>query len=386
MLKIFSPLKKYINTFSDYTIDQKLIILTVISIFLPFFVVIVPVVIICFFAISSHKRLNRMTNLHGSFLVFLLLPILCTGAVLHSNWIGLLAGIALWIFFIFSLYLRVNMTEKLFQDSIALLLTMSFFAAFWAIIQFIIDSNVRAAAMFFNPNYYGFMIEIFILLASYRLVFHKGSKKFNVSAIAINIIALFLTNCRTAWVAVFVGLTVLLLMSKKYKFLSFVLLGAGAVLLCAAFLPDIMPRGNTDSIGHAADQRQLMWWISAKSALNSPFFGRGAYGYLQIWNMYEIGYKTVHCHNIFINSFLDVGIIGSILWIAYILLYPTITFKRRKHSKFNNDCFIIVCSTIVMCLSHCITDIPVLGIQTLALVFIVLSCVGISEKNQCDMS
>lgn len=376
MVKSFC--KKCADTYKSYNTDEKLIMITVISIFLPLFVAVVPVVVTVLWFLSDNRRRNVVLNCKGSIFILLMLPVFCLGAVLHGNWLGLLIGVLIWVFFMYAVYLRCFMTQRLFEMIVPLVLALSFFSAFVAFIQSFSDAAAREVSTFYNPNYYGYMIEIFIVLAFYRIVAKEGSLLFNLTAIAVNLYGLDLCNCRTAWVGIFIGAFAVLLFSKKYKYVWIVLALAVAFVLGIILFPGLLPR--SDSINTAADQRSLIWGSSFKTAINAPFFGHGAYAYTMIWNAYSTGFKTVHCHNFLLNSFLDVGIIGSVMWLSYFITYPVSVI--RKHCKNGEGrYYVILLSVLLATVSHCITDIPVLGIQTFIIFAMMLSCAGINEKK-----
>lgn len=376
MVKSF--LKKRIDIYKNYNFDEKMIMITVISIFLPFFAAVIPVMVTVFWFLSDNRRRNIVLNCKGSVFILLMLPVFCFAAVTHGNWLGLLIGVVIWIFFMYAIYLRCFMTARLFEHIIPFILLLSFFSAFVAFVQSIFGTTEREVSTFYNPNYYGYMIEIFVVLAFYRIVAKEGNPIFNIAAIAVNIYGLNLCNCRTAWIGIFVGMFAVLLLLKKYKLVWIILAVAVMFVVGIILVPELLPR--SDSISTAAEQRSLIWGSSFKTAINAPLFGHGAYAYTMIWNSYSTGFKTVHCHNVLLNSFLDVGIVGSILWLSYFLTYPVSVVRKNRESG-ENRYFVIVISVFLATLSHCITDIPVLGIQTYVLFAMLISCAGIYEKK-----
>jgi O-antigen ligase len=355
-----------------------MIILTVISLFLPFFLAAVPVVLSMLFIFGDKQRRSRLAAVPGSLFILAFLPVISLAAVLNRNWIGLMVGSLIWIMFMYGVYMRSVMNSRLFKDIQLVIISLSIVSALIAITQKLLNRSTRSTSTFFNPNYYGFMIELFMLVAVFYLFTYKKHKHLVISAIILNLAGLFLSNCRTAWIGLIAGVLLLLILSKKYKF-TLLLLALGALVAgCAIFFPEIMPRWNASSVNHAADQRELMWWISSKSAMQSPIIGRGLYAYTQIWNSNLVGYKTVHCHNLFLNSFLDTGIIGTLLWLGYIIMHPISVYirKRRGLGEQIEGSSRLILPILLTCLCHCMTDIPVLGVQPLIMLFVLLSCAG----------
>ena len=200
--KIKYKFTRALQRWSDFSTDERIITLCVIALFLPYFLVAIPGLFAVFRALLCSNVRRRMTAVSSSGYIYAALPIFVFPAVVFRNWFGLFGGVVLWLMLIFMLYLFSVMRRRFYNNIIDLMLILSMTSMFIAIVSkfvynyfgvalyhfvfgkhgtmlyssfdgsghffgFLFDS-VRTASVFWNPNYYGYMLELFVILALYR--------------------------------------------------------------------------------------------------------------------------------------------------------------------------------------------------------------------------
>ncbi len=225
-------------------------------------------------------------------------------AIVYGNWLGLGAGILFFCFVLFALYFWVVMTPALFSKLKRMLVGFSYLAFAVALLQKLLGIQ-RPFALFYNPNYYGYICVLVTIICINRyLVSEKTLRLFpkQILPIAINITGIALSQCRTAWVALFVGTFVLLLIRKKWKALVVCAIGMAIFAVGVLNFPDLLPR--MDKLSESLQNRLLIWQTAWQAFLAHPLSGQGFFTYLfyskDMPNAFTVnGNSIIHAHNIF---------------------------------------------------------------------------------------
>ncbi|HEX9503827.1 MAG TPA: O-antigen ligase family protein, partial [Patescibacteria group bacterium] len=179
----------------------------------------------------------------------------------------------------------------------------------------------RIVSVFEYPNalslYLGPLLGFFaaLWLKDYPLTKTKWTSALGLLLMAA---ALMLTFSRGAWFATAIGLLFILIQRFKFRKVILPLLLTGLVLIV---LPGVRHRLAV-SVWDASTAAHLnLLRVGANKILHSPLFGNGLYGFrtTQMQANYS-GEILNYPHNIFLNFWLELGILGliSFAWIIFL--------------------------------------------------------------------
>jgi len=358
----------YSDKIRGSTTEETLVMLAVISIFLPYVLTAVVVSAVAIRAVLlKDTRKAIFAGIDGKLLVAFALINAATPFV-FKNYFGAGCFFGVCIILIFALYLRTVMTERLFERIADAAAFMSMCCAVVARIQRVRPS-FRSPSVFFNPNYYGAVIAFMVLLCLYRLIRNHGNRAFLLTAVFINFYGLLQADCQSAFFSIILGACLLVLFTKRYKFFVLVASASVAVICLLPWLDFLFPRiGNAE--GNLA-LRATIWEAGVKGFLETPLFGRGMMGYMQIFEKFA-GSPNYHCHNIFIDMLLSFGIIGAIPLVWFVLRSALAERGKKSAPLF----FALVAAVLL----HGLTDVTIAWIQTGALAAVFMSLPYIKEE------
>lgn len=287
---------------------------------------------------------------------------------------------------IFGLYLKNVMTVILYEYILQLFCVLSLIAVSYAVIEDIAtryfhigDDVSRFSAMFFYPNYYGTIIGTVIIICAYKILTNREQKFFYYMVTAANAVGMYLCKSIFVWVEVYIGVAVLLLIVRKYRLLALWIGGA----LLAAFLifvlnVPIIPR--LSEAGTTTMLRVQIWETAIEGIKSSPLIGHGFMSYLFLNKDYYDGRIIPHAHSLYLDMFINIGAIGTVLIMSYFLDYYKkvlrVCFKEKK-----TRITALILAVTVAALVHGLVDITLFWIQTLPLFIIILSGLGAYENN-----
>ena len=192
--------------------------------------------------------------------------------------------------------------------------------------------------------------------------------------------------------AFFAGITVFFLcMSEKTVLVAIfgtITLALAATALfpeaAVALFRDLIPRPET--FLSEIETRFMLWDVALKQIFINPFIGTGLDTYrLLIPKDAPIALATsMHCHNIFINIWLETGLFGvlSFVWISLRagatairrLKYsprPSLSFRRDRHDRRD-------------VLSMGLMDAPLVSSQTLSFYTLFLACLVVMNRKTTE--
>jgi O-antigen ligase len=179
-----------------------------------------------------------------------------------------------------------------------------------------------------------------------------------------------------AFVEIFVGLCVLLILQKKHLMLSIFLMGVVACIIIIYFVPDLFPRLSESNV---TTERRIRIWNEAMVFIKeNPLFGRGFLSYFQYAGQNPHIYQTTHAHNFAVEGLLSFGVIGSFILMLFIWAY----YRKLSECKelLRNNCATTLILTIsAAVLIHMTTDMTLLWVQTGLLYALIMAGVGIDE-------
>ena len=373
----FGALKR---EFLEYSFEEKLLFLNSISIFLPFFLSAVPLLITVIISLVRKDTRNRVFAV-SNWKAFMLFGIIAfISPILNGNLIGIGGGLFILVLIVFSFLARAFMNEKLWEritENICLLSVLSFVIGLIDyIVRYTPDSEHRTASTFFNANYYAFIVEIIVVLCVYKIT-KNPDRWYKYLAIAlINCSAILICKTRTALVAIFIGVIAYFFFSKKWKIVgavsAFILVLAAATIIA----PEVfLPRYET--FFWSLNDRFEIWKTAVNGLGYRPLFGQGLWAYWRLYDMFG-GRFAVNAHCIWLDTFLSVGIVGTV-FVFYYFIRATVSGVK----KLNNPEKAVLLALILTVLSHCTIDLAITGVETSIMAMLIYSIVGNGNKK-CD--
>lgn len=179
----------------------------------------------------------------------------------------------------------------------------------------LLGTTQRIEATLGNPNAFGAYLVIALFPCIMLLIYEKNkAKKLFISIVCLlSLINLQFTLSRNAWLSFAFGITLLTIL-YSWKFIIFILAGAGAAL----FVPQIAARVRQFGDPAHNQGRIKIWKIALKMIEDHPLRGVGngnfsvlydsyVAKYPEYWEMYYVEYPT---HNVYLKFFSELGIFG----------------------------------------------------------------------------
>lgn len=217
----------------------------------------------------------------------------------------------------------------------------------------LIDRNApRLIGTFSDPNIFAFANSLFLFFYLFRL----NSRK-NALGLFFIVLTLILTLSRGAIIAVFIGLIIsFLLSSKKSKiktiFITPIIFIVFNKLIFQIFNIDIFStlllRFNEVSTD-AGSGRFTIWGNGLTLFSENPIFGIGIYNF----RSYSVTYFGIdhYMHNTFLEVIVESGLIGTTLYLIFLITIILSLFKIIKISSKINYLFVTFLTMIFMMLS-----------------------------------
>jgi O-antigen ligase len=308
--------------------------------------------------------------------IFWLLSMIVT-IVQGGSWQDIMIGIFMVFAIIAMIFITYTMTQRIFRVILSFTCLMSIFCFAVALIQKELGMRwvwgERYSSVFSNPNYYAFYISLVVLFCIYNISKSRRwqSKLLYLLLIPMNLVALYLTECRTTFVVLLLACPVLLAFfhHKRWLALYLALLAVGCTLLIA-FRGKIPLLPRMDQIGEDFVKRLDIWKGALHSIQDAPFFGRGYNSYVRIHQQYG-SFTADHSHNLILELFMDFGIVGAMVLFAYFFINigKIIRLHRQNqcHTRYALTIAVLVCVFL-----HGLLDITMLWPQTALLLMYVL--------------
>lgn len=382
--------------FDGYSIEEYMIMLVVSCIYLPFYCSLIAVVFVLLYLLLK-GRLKEII-IQSPIAKYPLIFCGLTGVVslIHGNYLGAVCALGLFVVFLFVFFYRSIISKRLFELIVDASCIVSLFCFLWALLEYysIIqsldyeffdltisdDPFYRVNSTFFNANYYAMMVEFLILMCVYKMMNAKTLRRivFYIITILCNILGLYLSGCRTAWVPFIITVPLMFLLNNHKKFFTCTV---GVILFVAGLFviaPDIFPR--SDSFGLYLDTRIDIWQAAIRGIVDHPFFGQGPLTYFHSYMQYG-GPATQHAHSVFLDPILSFGCIGVVV----LAIYFYQNGKEIWHlysQKLNVRLFSLILSFILTVLLHGILDYTIFWVQTGQIFLLVLGASSMyTNKN-----
>ncbi len=345
-----------------------------------------------------------------------------TGSLIYGNVIGLWITLGVFLILTFAAYVRTVMNKALFDRVI----TVSCFGTFLQLIAVVFEAVYKSEAVregyrpvgfAYNANYLGsiaVLAAIFSLIALFENKSIADVKKnilkniMYAASVLANCIILLICESRSSLLGLMAGAFVLLLLKKQYILCAIGAAGGIGIWVLGYFYPQML--GWTNSLIFVFVQRYAIWICALAHFVQNPLtalIGRGPMSYRFIWQngladtkwsnpdwlakqeylkipenelaQYANDIKIAnHAHNVFVDTLINVGIIGALLYIA--LLLGFVQNGLRKLKSGDKTAFIAVIVALTVILVQGIPDVTIMWHQT-ATLFVLLCAASFKEEK-----
>lgn len=293
---------------------------------------------------------------------YILIGLITSKYKLISSFFGLLIMLCYYSFEIFS-SIDIHSIKKLKKLAFALSLIvftigiLQYFNPEFAMPSKWVDVNEynlnkRVYSTFFNPNVFGFFINLSLLLACEELATKKGNLE--LSVFALGTICLILTFSRSSWASLIVSLIVASRFNKKY--LKYALIISISILSFDL----ILGIGRVNPAKAAEDSSFLyrfeVWKTCIEIIKDNPLSGIGfgtLFKYVADYSS-VVSTKIEHSHNIYIQIFTETGILGFSIFLT-IIFDILMKFKKSLYKNKNKQ-WITAFAIFIMTLVHGMVD------------------------------
>lgn len=382
------------NTLNFKDIKQTLskyeLFILVFVLFLPEYLFYPSIIVVGLYVIYRffQKKLLKMS------MVWVLLLYIFAVTYFNHNTDGLVAGLYVIFLVMYGTYLHSIMSPHRYMQVQFYIVWSSLFNFFFNFINYkpffansvmevvklvipleglppLGQGSFRAFSTFGNPNLYAFVLMIVLLVCFNQLQLQWTFKNYSLvlfylGAFILNIYCLFLTGTRSILPALGIGLMTIVIVQRKWMQLKFILLLGTGTLIFILLKPSIFPR-FFEVIEHS--QIRLDIWERAISVIRKdPWWGKGLLGYGFMFT------DAPDSHNIFFESLISFGIIGSTLLVGFFLERLNYLLKYASHLDYP-----LALAVLVSTIFYGIFDIPLFAIQP-SLVFVLVMSVPLRNK------
>ena len=195
----------------------------------------------------------------------------------------------------------------------------------------------RAVSFFGHPNFYALFISpiLAFLVADLRSkILDYRKNLYGIAAWIIGSVGLFLSLSRAGWLGLIAAIAVYVIVAADKKIRKAIFSLALAGLIIVAIVPNFRYRLLLPFYGEkSAVSRLSLWTTGAKAIKESPVFGLGLTGFSENWKRLNTDPNLdTHNfpHNIFLNFWVETGLLGLISTIGLMLLVIYRGIKNRQ--------------------------------------------------------
>ena len=181
--------------------------------------------------------------------------------------------------------------------------------------------------------------------------------------ILTSLAAIIFTQSQGTWIGLMVGTIFLLFFGWSKKWTASIVM----VLIIAAFAVPISREKLIPIItfqDHSGQNRLELWDMSKDYLMRSPknfIMGGGYYGFSFVQNQYRDPLQMeelLYPHNIFLNFWMEIGLLGLTGFIAVIVMFFLKGFKTDKRRKTPDWLKLAVMASMVAIIVHGLIDVP----------------------------
>lgn len=361
------------------TSNEKVLLALTASIFLTVYVEVAALVLLPIYILVTKQGFIFLRRKQDLFFlsVFWLLSMTVT---IYSGGksVDLLLGVFMIFAFTAMIFITYTMTQRMFRLILSFVCLMSPYCFAVALIQRALGMEwsygARYSSVFLNPNYYAFYISLVILFCIYNIIKSEGDRLRHVyiALIPVNLLALYLTECRTTYIVLLIVCPIMLAYSGRKKWLAGYLVSIFILMVLLLLFGDsvsFLPR--MEPIVEDMYKRLDIWSGAIGSILDAPVFGRGYNTYARIHDLYGSYSIAKHAHNLLLELLMDFGFVGTAVLLGYFSINVGKIIRLHKQNKCHQR-YALTITVIVSVLLHGLLDITMLWPQTSLLLMYVV--------------
>lgn len=344
------------------------------------------------------------------FLTILLILLVASYSVLVSpdlrSALGLWKAYFLEPIFLYLVAVNVLKTPKQIKSIILALAVSALFISVVAVLQYFgwwpalepwfSQTPKRVTSIFEFPNAIGLYLSpiIAIFLA---LLLTKSSKEttkigylFYLLVIILGIASLFFSVARGALLGIMVALIFISFFShyKKWLWLAIIIIIIGGLLV-----PQTRHQlqGVLSLKDISTDVRVVLWQGTWNLLKAKPLFGAGLAGFPILYEKYRLIKHTefpLYPHNIFLNFWVELGIVGLGLFITIFVRFfrqgvkKLAQLKNKESSELNRQLIIALMAAFVAIISYGLVDVPYFKNDLSAMFWILVALMNLVPAGQ----
>lgn len=404
--------KKELHQRVTHSVETLCLFLPVVAFFFPMDQFFFLGTLCCLAIILNVKKFTKSVLTKKNYLFFIFSGYMLILALINKNIMGIIAVGFLLLIIIYISTLRLVLTKGLFETLMVIIGFGSIFSLYYCTVNFYTTTTYKlyeffmkyihlrffyvtdfakgifTSSTFINSNFYGHisafisLICLYYILSSFKSLFHKQwwyvlKLFFYIAILGVNLYALYLTQSRSSVIALVIGAAVLILFFDARLFIGLSI----PLILFITYKYDtflsFFPRLSSASID--IDYRLGLYKAAFQEILKNPFIGKGFYTYPLVFQNYTTGYQ-LHTHNLFLELWLDGGLVGLSLLVGYYSSYIKRPFKEwyRKRKEYMPLVLGILALEVVNGMADAVLIFP----QSFILLSIVLLSLELNEDKQ----
>ncbi|MBU4360958.1 O-antigen ligase family protein, partial [Patescibacteria group bacterium] len=251
------------------------------------------------------------------------------------------------------------------------------------------DDTFRVTSFYGFPNAISLYLAPIIPFFFYNIYYLFKNTQKNWFKITLNILVIFSSFLTIIWakstgalVALLSGFLLINLFRKKTFFLILLII----LIIFSSIYFELLPKNVLDALlfkDWSGQVRLKMWVESVEMLKNNFIFGAGLSGYqtlivpYHVWDFVEI---FQYPHNVFLNFWSEIGLLGLISFIALIFIFYRKIFTNIKLQKNNFLNFALAWSMAII-LIHGLVDVPYFKNDLAILFWLIFVILFLSDNN-----
>lgn len=365
----------------------------------------------CLLIILNIKELIKVIEYKHNYVLYIFTIYMILIAYLNQNDLGLIASFFLILVTIFTTYLRYKLNKIHFEIMMIILGLGSMLSLYYTTVDFYTTStyqlylfmmnyikipyqfvtgiaeNFRSTSTYINPNFYGHICAFITVVAVYYVLDSINKMKLNWKVyipklifysvvIVVNLIGLQLTESRSAFIGLVLGLIFLLTTYNIKLFFIIVCPTLIYVYLNPELLLQLFPRVSTIEL---EAQVRIDLYLAAINEIKHNFlFGKGLYTMPLIIQNYGLKYQ-IHAHNLMLEVFLSSGFLGFLM-LGYHFISPLIK-PIETWIKSDHPYVPLVIGICALQIGNGFTDAVIVFPQTFILISLLFFSLEIKYEN-----
>ncbi len=383
-----------LNPFKGNTKDENIIMISMCSALLPFYITIGGMALLFFYIIFNKKRLKTALAQKYNIVLYIFCLLTATVGFIYKNLLGIVSSLVFFALIIMINFIMESISKDFFTKLSIMISRFGIMHADYVIFEMYInriyhgDKVYRAFGFCRNPNYLAGLMTIVLLNSIYLWLSKKDNRLITTIACLVSAFALFATGCGSAFIATFVGIAILLYLTKHYRILALYLI---VFTLAAAMIfsfQNVYPRMYY--IKQSFDSRLNLWKNVLEAIKKRPIFGSSWFACVNIDLYYGtiVSTRAWHAHNVFLESLLSFGIIGSIIASIFFSMFFGKLIRLHKRAERGHKPTALIISVLCSATVHMMTDMVLFWVQTSFLTAILLGAAmgAVSKKNNIEYS